>query len=152
MFKKLIDALAAAPAAPDKPEITPELALGALLVHAARSDGDYAASEKGAIDAILADAFDRSAEGAAHLRAEAETADAQAADLVRFTRVLKDNLSEAEREQALERMWRVVLTDGVRDVQEDVFMRRVAGLLYVSDVQSNTARRRAMGDADPGAL
>lgn len=144
MFKKLLDALAATPPAPGRPEISPELAVAALLVHAARSDGDYAEAEKRTIDALLGDAFDKSpAEGAA-LRAEAEAADEQAADLVRFTRVLKDALTEAEREEFLERMWRVVLADGVREPHEDVLMRRLAGLLYVPDTRSNAARRRAM--------
>ncbi|MEO1328321.1 MAG: TerB family tellurite resistance protein [Pseudomonadota bacterium] len=143
MIKRLLDALAAAPTPADKPAIGPDLAVAALLVHAARSDGDYAETEKAAIDALLSDAFDLTGDAALALRRSAEASDADASDIVRFTRVLKDALSEDERVAFLERMWRVVLADGSRDPQEDVLMRRLAGLLYVPDARSNAARRRA---------
>ncbi len=143
MFRKILDALAAAPTPPDRPAIRPELAVAALMVHAARSDFDYADPEKTAIDRLLGDAFGHSPDAAAALRAEAERSDAEASDLVRYTRVLKEALSEAERETFLERLWGVVLADGVREAHEDALMRRLAGLLYVPDARSNAARQRA---------
>lgn len=142
MIKKLLQALSAAPTAETK-TIRPELAVAALLVHAARADDDYADSEVAAIDTVLADGVVDGLEAAATLRREAETVEAAAADVVRFTQAIKAAMSEEEREVFLERMWRVVLADGVRDPDENAFMRRLAALLYVPDARSNAARLRA---------
>jgi hypothetical protein len=44
----------------------------------------------------------------------------------------------------LEMMWEVVYADGVLDPQEDMLLRRIAGLIYVSDGERGAARKRAL--------
>ena len=42
----------------------------------------------------------------------------------------------------VELLWRVVLADGVVDDYEANLIRRVAGLIHVSDAQAGAARKR----------
>jgi uncharacterized tellurite resistance protein B-like protein len=60
------------------------------------------------------------------------------------SRTLKDALDYEDRVDLMEMLWEVVYADGVLDDMEANMMRRVAGLLYVDDVDSGTARKRAM--------
>jgi len=120
------------------------LAAAALLVEAARQDGDYAAEERALIRALLSGQFGLSAEEADALLAGAEEAQSQATDLFRFTREAVAGMDEEGRETLIEMLWQVVLADGRLHDYEASLMRRVAGLLYVSDHASAAARRHAL--------
>jgi uncharacterized tellurite resistance protein B-like protein len=125
------------------PEPDARLALAALMVRVARSDGDYAISEKTRIDRILVQRHGLSPFAAAALRAEAEVFEAEAPDTVRFTRALKAATEQDDRTAMLQAMWSVALADGVRDAQEDRVLRMVASLLGLTDVESALARQQA---------
>lgn len=126
----------------EMPEIEGRLALSALLVRVARSDGDYAKSEAALIEALLAERYGLD-EAAAHgLRREAEALEGEAPDTVRFTRAIKAAVPYEEREGVIEALWAVVLEDGVRDHEEDAMLRLVANLLGVNDRDSALARQR----------
>ena len=129
------------------PEPDARLALAALLVRVARSDGDYADVERDRIDRILARRHAMSPFEAARLRGEAEGLEADAPDTVRFTRAIKDGVSLEDRTAVLEAMWAVVLADGARDEEEDGLMRLVANLLGINDRDSALARKRVEGPA-----
>jgi uncharacterized tellurite resistance protein B-like protein len=118
------------------------LALTALLVRIARSDGEYADVEIELIDALIAARYDLSAPEVAVLRADAETLESEAPDTVRFTRAIKDAVPYVDREGVIEALWQIVLADGVRDHEENALLRLVADLLGVNDRDSNLARRR----------
>lgn len=118
------------------------LALGALLVRIARTDGDYAKAEIAQIDAALARRFALDAAAAAALRAECEALESEAPDTVRFTRAIKDAVGHDDRLGLVEAMWAVVLADGVRDDEEDSLMRMVVNLLGITDQESHKARLR----------
>jgi uncharacterized tellurite resistance protein B-like protein len=141
MFADLLRRLTA-PSPGPLPDPDQRLALAALLVRIARSDGDFAESEAARIDRILAERFRLSPFEAVKLRAEAETLEAEAPDTVRFTRAIKDAVPYEDREAVIEALWAVVLADGVRDAEEDGLLRLVASLLGVSDRDSNLARQR----------
>lgn len=132
-------------AAPAPEPLTPadaRLALAALLVRIARSDGDYAAVEISRIDALLADRYGLLPGQAKTLRAQAEALEAQAPDTVRFTRTIKDAVDHDDRLDVVEALWQVVLADGARDEDEDTLMRLVAPMLGINDRDSNLARQR----------
>ncbi len=124
------------------PATDARLALAALLVRIARSDGDYAAEETARIDRILAARYAMTPFEAPKLRAEAEALEAEAPDTVRFTRAIKDAVPYEDRESVVEALWDVVLADGVRDQEEDSLLRLMANLLGVNDRDSALARRR----------
>jgi uncharacterized tellurite resistance protein B-like protein len=144
----MIDALKALfrPAsAASRADVAPDLAIAALLAEAAQADGSVTDADRTAIESLLSEMLDLTTTGAADLRARGEHAQREAADLVRFTRVIKTGLDEDARIALVEALWRVVLVDHHRDPHEDALLRRLAPLLAVSDHDSAAARRRALG-------
>jgi len=127
-----------------KPGLNRQLAAAALLVEAACLDGDFDAAERHKIREIVQDKFELSGEEADTLLAEAETAQSEANHLVRFTRALKDAYPLEERDALIEMLWEVVYADGVVHEYEANLLRRVTGLLYVSDRDSGAARKRVL--------
>ena len=124
------------------PDGDARLALAALLVRVARTDGDYATIEQMQIDRALAHRYALSDSAAMALRAEAEALEAAAPDTVRFTRAIKDCVPYEDRVHVIEAMWFVALADGTRDHAEDALLRMVAPMLGVNDRDSNLARKR----------
>jgi len=120
------------------------LALAALLVRIARTDGEYAPVEIEAIDNILKTRYNLGPFEVAKLRADAETLEKEAPDTVRFTRALKDTVPYEDRIQVIEALWEIVLADGSRDHEEDALMRLVAPMLGVNDRDSAHARQRVV--------
>jgi len=144
MFAKLLSGLMAPDPAP-LPETDARLALAALLVRIARSDGDYAEIEIDRIDRILARRYGLSPFEATALRRDAETLETEAPDTVRFTRAIKDAVPYDDRLAVIGTLWEVVMADGTRDEEENSLMRMVANLLGITDRDSNMARRQAGG-------
>jgi uncharacterized tellurite resistance protein B-like protein len=135
-----------APAPARLPDTDSRLALAALLVRLARTDGLYAAEEVERIDRVLMRRHGLSPFEAADLRAEAEALETEAPDTVRFTKALKEAVAVEDRAGLLQTMWSVALVDGSRDADEDRLMRLVASLLGLSDVESALARKRAQAE------
>ena len=139
MFTDLIRRLTA-PEPEPLPDPDARLALGAMLVRIARSDGDYADVEIAQIDKSMMARYNMGPAQAAALRAQCETLEAEAPDTVRFTRAIKDAVSHEDRLSVVADMWAVVMADGVRDDAEDSLMRMVVNLLGITDQESHTAR------------
>ena len=125
----------------DEPDAA--LALTALMVRVARSDGNYSGDEIAQIDRVLAERHRMDAKGAADLRAQAEVLEAAAPDTVRFTRALKGAVPLDLRKRLVEALWTIALADGRRDAEEDRLLRLVSSLLGMTDVDSALARQRA---------
>lgn len=125
------------------PEPDAHLALAALMVRVARSDGHYAATEVARIDRVLMELNQLSPFAAAGLRTEAEALEAEAPDTVRFTRALKAATAQEDRAALLTALWSVALADGARGDEEDTLLRLVSNLLGLTDVESALARQRA---------
>jgi uncharacterized tellurite resistance protein B-like protein len=125
------------------PDPDARLALAALLVRVARTDGLYAVEEVERIDRVLMRHHGLDPFAAARLRAEAEDLEREAPDTVRFTRALKDAVPLEQRSDLLTALWTVALADGQREAHEDRMLRLVASLLGLTDVESAIARQRA---------
>ncbi|MBY6161953.1 TerB family tellurite resistance protein [Mameliella alba] len=141
MFADFLKRLTAPDPAP-LPDADARLALTALLVRVARSDGTFDDSERDRIDRILAARYGLSPFEAARLRSEGEALEAEAPDTVRFTRAIKDAVPYDDRIGVIEALWQVVLADGVRDAEEDALLRLVSNLLGIRDIDSARARQR----------
>ena len=124
------------------PDPEARLALAALLVRIARSDGAYDGAEVARIDRVLSSRYRLSDAEAQTLRHQAEVLETEAPDTVRFTRAIKDAVPYEDREGVIEALWQVALADGRRDQDEDAMLRLVANLLGVSDQASAMARQR----------
>jgi len=135
-LKDLFAGKAAASTVDDAP-----FAVAGLLVEAARSDDHYTMIERKLIDRALIREFGVAPENAAAIRVNAETAQADAADIFKFTRRAK-NFTPEQKIALIEALWRVILSDGEKSDWEDALVRRVCGLIYVSDRDSGMARQR----------
>lgn len=122
-----------------------QLALTALLVRLARSDGYYAASEIIRIEKIAMARFGLDHDEAVDLRTRAESIEAEAPDTIRFTKAIKDAVPYEDRVSVIEALWQVALADEERDQHEDALVRLVTSLLGVKDRDSALARQRVAG-------
>ncbi len=120
------------------------LAAAALMVEAAMMDETFGAQERDAITRILGQRFGVSEAEAAAVIAEAERAQADANHLLRFTRSVKDTFSPEDRIEVIEMLWEVAYADGQLHDYESNLLRRVCGLIYVSDRDSGAARKRVL--------
>jgi uncharacterized tellurite resistance protein B-like protein len=142
----LADLLRRLASPPVRDPLAPEdarIALAAVMVRIARTDGSYSDCERGRIDAMLRQRYGLSAAEAAAVRIEAETAEAAAQDTVQFTRLIKEAVPYEERAGVVEALWRVAASGGI-NADEHGLMRLVASLLGVSDQDSGLARQRAL--------
>ena len=130
------------PASEPLTEMDAQLALTALLVRLARSDGYYAAQEIIRIEKIIGARFGLSQAQASDLRAQAEQLEEEAPDTVRFTRAIKEAVAYDDRLGVVEALWQVALADGERDADEDALIRLATNLLGVNDRDSALARQR----------
>lgn len=121
-----------------------QLAAAVLLVEAARLDEVYDDVERDAIDGALRRKFGLDATEAAALIAQAESTQDDAVEMHRFTRTIKDRFSAAERIEMIEMLWEVVYADGELHPYEANLMRRLGGLLYVSERDRGAARKRVV--------
>jgi uncharacterized tellurite resistance protein B-like protein len=129
-----------------------QLAAATLLVEAARMDDTIGPRERARIRTMLEQRFSLTDPEADSLLAAAETETEGPAQWHRFTSTLKDRFSEEERIQMIEMLWEVVYADGELHDLEASLLRRVGGLLYVSDRDRGAARMRVLdrlGIADP---
>lgn len=123
------------------------LALTALLVRLAKSDGYYAAQEIIRIETIAATRFGLDHDEARALREDAERLEQEAPDTVRFTRAIKDAVPYDDRIAVIEALWQVALADGERDADEDSLIRLAANLLGINDRDSAMARQKVVRGA-----
>jgi uncharacterized tellurite resistance protein B-like protein len=121
-----------------------QMAAAVLLVHAACMDGEFTEDEKSSVDHILRRHFDLSPEASGELVGLAETRQDEASDLNRYTLTIKDQFSDDERVELVELLWEVVYADGELHAYEANLLRRIAGLLYVSDRDRGEARKRVL--------
>jgi len=120
------------------------LAVAGLLVEAAHQDGDFDDGERATIGRLLKDRLSLTEQEAEALIDEADAKVRGASDLWSFAQVVKNRFDHDERVRMVEMLWEVVYADGVLHDYEANLMRRVAGLVYVSDGESGSARKRVL--------
>ena len=115
-----------------------------LLLEAARQDDVFAPSERATIETLLTERFGLSPDECHALMAAAEARAAQMVQLHGTTSDVAAEMTPQERAQLIEMLWEVAYADGVLDPEEDLLIRRIAGLIYVSDRDRVLARQRVM--------
>lgn len=138
-----------APATPTAPDTghsfeDRQLAAAALMVEAARLDDRFEATERERILGLLQNRFAMAAGDAEELLDEAERESDRSVEWQGFTRQIKDGFDYEERVALVEMLWEVVYADGELHDYEASLLRRVTGLLYVSDRDSGEARKRVL--------
>ena len=104
----------------------------ALLIHAAKIDENYTDMEKKIIKKALIDLINLKPDQAEDLVKEAEKKEEESNQIVEFTREIKKYSMES-RLKIIEVIWKIVYSDGTSDSYESNLIRRICGLLYISD-------------------
>ena len=107
----------------------------ALLIHAAKIDDNYTDVEKEIIKKALISLNGITANEAEELIKKAEKKEQESNQIVEFTREVKKNPMEF-RLKIVEILWKIIYSDGTSDNYESNLIRRVCGLLYISDKDS----------------
>src|ERR1700676_2905216 len=121
-------------------------ALAVLLIEVSRSsDSRVEDREEGVIERALTRRFGLERDEVIRLVKAAEEGAIQATDLFHFTQIVVNKFSEDERIGVIEMLWEVAYADGVLTGDEDTLIRRVAGLIDVSDHDRGDAKLRVRG-------
>ena len=117
--------------------------VAALLVEAAMADGGIDEIEHAHIRHMLHKQLDLSVDDAEAMLAQSVVSHEERIEIHSLTRHIRLDTDAADRSVILEMVWMVVLADGNLDTHESQLMRRLAGLLFVDDVESGMAAKRA---------
>ena len=104
----------------------------ALLIHAAKIDENYTENEKKIIKKVIMDLNEISSNQADELLKLAEKKEEESNQIIEFTKEIKKYSMES-RLKIIEVIWKIVYSDGTNDNYESNLIRRICGLLYISD-------------------
>ena len=104
----------------------------ALLIHAAKIDENYTEIEKKIIIKAIIQLYNVSSNEAEKLLKLAEKKEVESNQIVEFTREIK-KFSIEFRLKIIEIIWKIVYSDDTSDNYESNLIRRICGLLYISD-------------------
>ena len=104
----------------------------ALLVHAAKIDENYTEAEKEIIKKVIVQLNSVELNESEKLLKIAEKVEENSNQIVEFTKEIKKYSMEF-RLKIIEIIWKIVYSDGASDNYESNLIRRICGLLYISD-------------------
>ncbi len=101
-----------------------------LLIHAAKIDENLTEKEKEIIKKTLIELGSESNQ-VEEIYKQAEISEKNANQILDFTREIK-NADENFKTKIVESLWTIIFSDGLSDMYEANFMRRLTGLLYLN--------------------
>ena len=107
----------------------------ALLVHAAKMDENYTVDEKKIIEKALSKLTKKNSNEISQIITLAEKKESEANHILNFTQEIKKK-DISFRKEIIDILWKIILSDGKSDMYESNLIRRVCGLLYISDKES----------------
>ena len=113
----------------------------ALLIYAAKIDENYTDKEKQIIKKAIISLKQLKSEEAEELIKNAEEKERDSNQIVEFTKEIKKK-PMSYRIKIIEILWEIIYSDGSNDVYESSLIRRVCGLLYVSDKDSGEIKQK----------
>ena len=115
--------------------------VAALLIHAAKIDENYSDIEKKIIKEALINLNNINSDQAEELMKLAEKKEEGSNQMLEFTREIKKHPMEF-RLKIIEIIWKIVYSDGTSDNYESNLIRRICGLLYISDKDNGIIRTK----------
>ena len=115
-----------------------------LMIEAAYTDGTIRESELRKIKFSLINVFDENEEEVDLVLDEAIKNKNNSKSLHYYTSFINKNFDSDKKLLLIEALWEIVLSDGEIHDFESNLIRRLAGLLYISDINSGNARKRAL--------
>jgi uncharacterized tellurite resistance protein B-like protein len=136
-------------AAKRKPEPLPphvpdlRLSVAVLMVEAALQDEHFCDRERNMIQSLLTRRFTLTDEEFAQLIAAAEQQNKQMVQLHGHTSDISDTMDMAQRVELIGMLWDVAYADDELHPEEELLIRRIAGLISVGDRDRVVARQQA---------
>ena len=115
-----------------------------LMIEAAYTDGQIDNSELNKIKLSLINVFSEDPKEVNLVLEEAIKNKNNSKSLHYYTSFINKNFDQEKKLLLIEALWEVVLSDGEIHDFESNLIRRLSGLLYISDVNSGNARKRAL--------
>ncbi len=115
----------------------------ALLIHAAKIDENYTEVERKIITKAIMDLNKFDLNKAEQILKNAEKKEEESNQIIEFTREIKKYPIEF-RLKIIEIIWKIVYSDGENDSYESTLIRRICGLLYVSDKDNGVIKERIL--------
>ncbi len=115
--------------------------IASLLIHAAKIDEKYTEQEKTIIKKALIDLIKIDMSKAEELLNQAEKKEEESNQIIEFTKEIKKHPKDF-RLRIIEIIWKIVYSDGTNDNYESNLIRRICGLLYVSDKDSGIIKEK----------
>ena len=112
---------------------TVQIAISTLMIQTAVYDGVFDEQEKSEILELIKKYFKFNEDQKLSLFKIAMKVNDDSNDMQQFTRVLNDHLSEEEKLKIIEMLWKIIISDGRIDNYENALIRKISGLLYISD-------------------
>ncbi|MDC3083619.1 TerB family tellurite resistance protein [Pelagibacteraceae bacterium] len=115
-----------------------------LMIEAAYTDGQIEKSELNKIKLTLTNIFSEDPKEVNSALEKAEKNKNNSKSLYHYTSSINKNFDHHKKILIIEALWEIVLSDGEIHDFESNLIRRLAGLLYISDVESGNAKKRAL--------
>ena len=113
----------------------------ALLIHAAKIDENYTENEKTIIKKVIMGLNKISSNQADELLKLAEEKEGESNQIIEFTKEIKKYSMEFKL-KIVEIIWKIVYSDGTSDDYESNLIRRICGLLYISDKDNGIIKEK----------
>ncbi len=118
--------------------------LSGLMIEAANTDGNLDEVEIKKISYILVNTFNEDSNKVNNSLKKAIDNKNNSNSLYFYTSKLNKEFSHHKIILLIETMWEIILSDGKIHDYESSLIRRLSGLLYISDIDSGNARRRVL--------
>tara|TARA_X000000950_G_scaffold191535_1_gene231222 strand:+ start:5312 stop:5755 length:444 start_codon:yes stop_codon:yes gene_type:complete len=115
-----------------------------LMIEAAYTDGQIDENELNKIKLSLIDVFAEDPQEVNTVLEEAKINKSNSNSLHYYTSYINKNFDDDKKLLLIEALWEIVLSDGEIHDYESNLIRRLSGLLYISDVDSGNAKKRAL--------
>ena len=125
-----------------KEEDGKNILITSLLIHAAKIDNNYTIKEKEIIKKALMDLKLIEPNEFERLLNKAEIKEQDSNQIIEFTKEIKKTSMEF-RFKIIEILWKIIYSDAVADNYESNLIRRICGLIYVSDKDSGEIKLKA---------
>jgi uncharacterized tellurite resistance protein B-like protein len=132
MLDRLLGLLGGGPG-PARERPSEPLAVALLLLELARADFELPEVELGKIRQLLEQRYRLEPGQAEALLQQAHSAEREVVSLYDYVQALNSRLQPADKRGLMEMLWQVAYADGRLDKNEEYLLRKLAGLLYVSD-------------------
>jgi uncharacterized tellurite resistance protein B-like protein len=127
----------------DKSEHALQLATAALLIELTRADLKVEDRERRMVEDAIKKVFDLSSEETVELIGLAEEQTDKSTSLYEFTHLIDRGFPSEKKQQIVELLWRVALSDEHLEMHEEHLIRKVAKLLHVYHEEFIAAKIRA---------